>query len=276
MSKKVVRLTESQLRLMISKVIQEQKTPAASQKAKPQQNPAKPQINYNDNNPVGNTDANKSLLQEAFTYASNDIFAYVSKLKPGYIVFIFDRMGSYTTQKPGSLLNAKPESYGPGMFGSHEINLRFVKVSKEKTNDTSTIRFNLNVYTKPYVQGQGGQFIENSISFKDALNYLNNGSIEIQQAKENKGGMSEGPGSLLYMLNWAAGLKTEQGFQLLRRAVPDIGGALINDLVSMEYQADTREQKNYLQAAMKTIENMMGQQQQQQQQPVNENKKRRV
>lgn len=276
MSKKVVRLTESQLRLMISKVISEQKTPASAQKAKPQQASAKPEVNYNDNNPVGNTEANKLILQEALTYASNDMFTYVSKLKPGFIAMIV-QSGSYTAQKPGSLLKEKPESYGPGMFGSHEITIRFSQVSKEKSSVEDQIHFNLNAYTKPYVEGQGGQFIEGSIPFKDALNYLNNGSLQIQQAKESKGGRSLGPGNLLYQLNWAAGLTTEQAFQLMRRAVPDIYVALINDLKSMEYQADTREQKNYLQAAMNTIEKIAGQQkQQQQQQPVNENKKRRV
>ena len=275
MSKKVVRLTESQLRLMINKVINEQKSPASAQKSKPQQASAKPQLNYNDNNPVGNTEANKLMLQEALTYASNDMFTYVSKLKPGFIAMIV-QPGGYTTQKPGSLLKEKPESYGPGMFGSHEITIRFSQVSKEKSSVEDQIHFNLNAYTKPYVEGQGGQFIEGSIPFKDALNYLNNGSLQIQQVKESKGGRALGPGHLLYQLNWAAGLTTEQAFQLMRRAVPDIYGTLINDLVSMEYQADSREQKNYLQAAMNTIEKIAGQQKQQQQQPVNENKKRRV
>lgn len=66
MSKKVVRLTESQLRLMINKVISEQKAPISS--------PTTAQTNPND----------KQKVIEALTKINTP--AYVSKFYPGYII----------------------------------------------------------------------------------------------------------------------------------------------------------------------------------------------
>ena len=66
MSKKVVRLTESQLRLMINKVINEQKAPIS--------NPTTAQTNPND----------KQKVIEALTKMNTP--AYVSKFHPGYIL----------------------------------------------------------------------------------------------------------------------------------------------------------------------------------------------
>jgi hypothetical protein len=66
MSKKVVRLTESQLRLMISKVINEQRAPIS--------NPTTAQANPND----------KQKVIEALTKMNTP--AYVSKFHPGYIL----------------------------------------------------------------------------------------------------------------------------------------------------------------------------------------------
>ena len=66
MSKKVVRLTESQLRLMINKVIKEQKAPVSS--------PTTAQTNPND----------KQKVIEALSKMNTP--AYVSKFHPGYII----------------------------------------------------------------------------------------------------------------------------------------------------------------------------------------------
>jgi len=66
MSKKVVRLTESQLRVMINKVINEQKSPVSS--------PTMAQTNPND----------KQKVIEALTKMNTP--AYVSKFHPGYII----------------------------------------------------------------------------------------------------------------------------------------------------------------------------------------------
>jgi hypothetical protein len=66
MSKKVVRLTESQLRVMINKVINEQKAPISS--------PTTAQTNPND----------KQKVIEALTKMNTP--AYVSKFHPGYII----------------------------------------------------------------------------------------------------------------------------------------------------------------------------------------------
>jgi hypothetical protein len=66
MSKKVVRLTESQLRLMINKVINEQKAPISS--------PTTAQTNPND----------KQKVIESLTKMNTP--AYVSKFHPGYII----------------------------------------------------------------------------------------------------------------------------------------------------------------------------------------------
>ena len=75
MSKKVVRLTESQLRLMINKVIKEQTAPAA----KPTSNPVAPQQGQQ-------TDPNvKQSAIEALT--KMNVPAYISKYNPGYIMY---------------------------------------------------------------------------------------------------------------------------------------------------------------------------------------------
>ena len=75
MSKKVVRLTESQLRLMINKVIKEQTSPAA----KPTSNPVAPQQGQQ-------TDPNvKQSAIEALT--KMNVPAYISKYNPGYIMY---------------------------------------------------------------------------------------------------------------------------------------------------------------------------------------------
>ena len=273
MSKKVVRLTEYQLRLMINKVINEQKVPAAPQKGAPQQTPTKPQAN---NNSTSNNETNKSLLQEALTYASKNIFVYASKFKSGYIASIRnDYNGASPTMREGSLL--KPLNYNASSNkpGTHDLNVTFTQVSKENKTNSNSVRFVLNV-----LQSNGELMVDKPITFQEVLGLFNNGSVVIQRLEETNGvnQFYNGPGYFLYELNWSAGLTTEQGFQLLKRVVPDIGVAVINDLVRLEYQADDRERKNYFQTALKTVQNIMGQQQQQQQQqqPVNENKKRRV
>ena len=280
MSKKVVRLTESQLRLMINKVINEQKTPVASQKGKTQQGTVKPELNYEDGSPKGDTPENRLLLQEALKYASQNIFAYASEYKPGFIACIFKRNTQFTTLKKGSLLDAMPETYGAGIFGSHQFDLTLTQVSKSKGANKTSIQFNINVLADGYqVGGTGGvQYIPNSITWKEAYDLFSKKRVGIQIAKVYSGTNREGVGSILYQLMVGAGVTAEQGYQLLARAVPDIGGQLIDDLVSMEYWAGTREEKYYLQKAMDSIQKLIGQQQQQQQQqqPVNENKKRRV
>lgn len=87
MSKKVVRLTESQLRLMINKVIKEQKAPVSS--------PATAQTNPND----------KQKAIEALTKMNTP--AYVSKFHPGYILTPNNDLKFYErTQKWSLTVNA--------------------------------------------------------------------------------------------------------------------------------------------------------------------------
>jgi hypothetical protein len=87
MSKKVVRLTESQLRLMINKVIKEQKAPVSS--------PTTAQTNPND----------KQKAIEALTKMNTP--AYVSKFHPGYILTPNNDLQFYErTQKWSLTVNA--------------------------------------------------------------------------------------------------------------------------------------------------------------------------
>jgi hypothetical protein len=87
MSKKVVRLTESQLRLMINKVIKEQKVPVSS--------PTTAQTNPND----------KQKAIEALTKMNTP--AYVSKFHPGYILTPNSNLQFYErTQKWSLTVNA--------------------------------------------------------------------------------------------------------------------------------------------------------------------------
>jgi len=87
MSKKVVRLTESQLRLMINKVIKEQKAPLSS--------PTTAQTNPND----------KQKAIEALTKMNTP--AYVSKFHPGYILTPNNDLQFYErTQKWSLTVNA--------------------------------------------------------------------------------------------------------------------------------------------------------------------------
>lgn len=81
MSKKVVRLTESQLRLMISKVISEQKVPVVPQKNQKTSVPATQKLKRED-----------LILKEMLENLSKGMYVYVSKMEPTKIVVI-DREG---------------------------------------------------------------------------------------------------------------------------------------------------------------------------------------
>ena len=77
MSKKVVRLTESQLRLMINKVISEQKVPAV------------PQKNQNPNVPVTQKLKREDfILKEMLENLSKGVYVYVSKMEPTKIIIV--------------------------------------------------------------------------------------------------------------------------------------------------------------------------------------------
>lgn len=81
MSKKVVRLTESQLRLMISKVISEQKVPVVPQKNQKTSVSAIQKLKRED-----------LILKEMLENLSKGMYVYVSKMEPTKIVVI-DREG---------------------------------------------------------------------------------------------------------------------------------------------------------------------------------------
>ena len=77
MSKKVVRLTESQLRLMINKVINEQKTPVAPQKNQKTSVPVTQKLKRED-----------FILKEMLENLSKGIYVYASKMEPTKICII--------------------------------------------------------------------------------------------------------------------------------------------------------------------------------------------
>lgn len=258
MSKKVVRLTESQLRLMINKVIQEQKTPGKP--AAPAKPAAAPQQQGNDQF--------APLLLEALTYGSKGIFTYISKYKPDCIA-TFSNKGQENALPKGSSVPKKPETYGPGSFGTHELDIRYYPVSKQKGANGFSLHINLNSYD------------ESELTFQKALADFNNKTLTIADGtKEYSGPTFGGPGSLLYALKWRSNLTTDQAIQLMFRVVPDIGESMLTELTRMEYDADSREHKNEIQLLMDKVSAMSGQKPQTQPQgnqtPVNENKKRRV
>jgi hypothetical protein len=77
MAKKVVRLTESQLRLMINKVISEQKVPAV------------PQKNQNPNVPTTQKLKREDfILKEMLENLSKGIYVYASKMEPTKIIMV--------------------------------------------------------------------------------------------------------------------------------------------------------------------------------------------
>ena len=263
MSKKVVRLTESQLRLMINKVINEQKTPA-----KPAAAPAKPAADpqQQSNNKFA------PLLLEALTYGSKGIFTYISKYKPDCIA-TFSRNGMENALPKGSSIPKKPESYGPGSFGTHELDVRYYPVSKQKDVTAFSIHFNLNSYDQSL-----NTFDESELTFQKALADFNSKALTIADGtKEYSGPTSGGSGSLLYTLKWRSNLTTDQAIQLLFRVVPDIGVSMLTELIRMEYDANSRERKNEIQLLINKVKSISGQPQPQgNHTPVNENKKRRV
>jgi hypothetical protein len=259
MSKKVVRLTESQLRLMINKVIQEQKTPAKPA-ADPQQ-----QIN----------NQFAPLLLEALTYGSKGIFTYISKYKPDCIAF-FSNKGQENALPKGSSIPKKPESYGPGNFGTHELDIRYYPVSKQKGAAGFSVHINLNSYDQSL-----NTYDESELTFQKALADFNSKALTIANGtKEYSTQTFGGPGSLLYAFKWRSSLTTDQAIQLMFRVVPDIGESMLTELTRMEYDANTREDKNEIQLLINKVSAMSGQKPQTQPQgnqtPVNENKKRRV
>jgi hypothetical protein len=266
MSKKVVRLTESQLRLMISKVIQEQKTPTKPAAAKPAADPQQ-----QSNNKFA------PLLLEALTYGSKGIFTYISKYKPDCIA-TFSRNGAENALPKGSSIPKKPESYGAGNFGTHELDVRYYPVSKEKNAVGFSIHFNLNSYDQSL-----NTFDESELTFQKALADFNSKALTIADGtKEYSSPTYSGPGHLLYSMKWRSNLTTDQAIQLMFRVVPDIGESMLSELTRMEYDANTREGKNEIQLLMNKVSAMSGQKPQTQPQtqgnqtPVNENKKRRV
>ena len=262
MSKKVVRLTESQLRLMINKVISEQKAPA-----KPTAAPAKPAASPQQQ---GNNQFTPLLL-EALTYGSKGIFTYISKYKTNCIA-TFSRGGAENALPNGSSVPKKPETYGPGNFGTHELDIRYYPVSKEKGAAGFSIHINLNSYKEDKMS-----YDESELTFQKALADFNAQRLTIADGtKEYSSSNFGGPGQLLYALKWRSNLTTDQAVQLMFRVVPDIGESMLNELKRMEYDANSREDKNEMQLLINKVSAMLGQQQQKQQQPVNENKKRRV
>jgi hypothetical protein len=170
---------------------------------------------------------NSQLFVEALTHAANNMLAYVSQVKPGFIGVIKNSRGE-------TKITSKQESYGP-LAATHEMEVRFNEVTKTPTSKEDIALFDLTL------KNANGEFSYEELTFANALQQYNQKTLTVART-----GMttysSLGPGSLLITL-MRMKLSMEQAMNLMKTVVPDIGVAIMTDLTQLEYNGVSAAEK---------------------------------
>jgi hypothetical protein len=256
MSKKVVRLTESQLRLMINKVIKEQTAPTNNQPS-PSDNkkryfPAPLKMTKND-----------FIVKEILENISKNIFIFVSKLNPTQIIRV---------QRNGF----QPREYN---FDSERMN--FDNKYQADTYKRSTFDVKSYLYFTVYYV-LDGTVQRGDRSFNVEL-YENTIESTLQKLNKNEGVIHKfevfndatdnitSTGRLYHELYYIMGKNAKATYDLLSRAQPNILTPLRSSLMTYARDEKTKVGQDMVYAMIRELDSVTGQQQpqpqQQQQQP---------
>lgn len=171
---------------------------------------------------------NTQLFVEALTHGANNMLAYVSQTKPGYIGVIINSRGE-------SKITTKQESFG-AFAATHEMDVTFYEVSKNPTSKEEIISFDLVLYKG------NKEFDYQELTFASALELYNQKLLSVVRSGVQNF-PSQGAGTLLVTL-MRMKLSMEQAMNLMRTVVPDIGVAIMTDLTQMEYNGVSPEEKD--------------------------------
>ena len=196
---------------------------------------------------------NTQIFVEALTHAANNMLAYVSQAKPGFIGIIKNTKGE-------SKITAKSESFG-AYTATHEMDVTFFEVSKSPKSKEDIVSFDL------ATKNTNGEFSYEELSFATALQQYNEKSLSIVRSGVNTY-PAQGAGSLLVSL-MRMKLSMEQAMNLMKSVVPDIGVAIMTDLTQLEYNGTSPTEKDKYKALITQMTPLVsgGQQPQQTTQP---------
>ena len=257
MSKKVVRLTESQLRLMINNVIKEQTAPSNGQTT----NPSAPKDNkkYYTMAPLKMT-KNDYVVKEILENLSKNIFIFVSKLNPTQLITV-DRRG------------LEQYKYNRNMASDDRFTSKYDADNyQRKWEDVkSGLSFTVNYILDDTYQRGGRSF---SVE-------LYEGSIEaaLQKLNKNQGVVSKFEIfddntndivqlSLLFLrLYYNMGQNIKAAYDLISRAQPNILNKLRESLMLYARQQKVKEQQDEIYNYVRELDSITGQQQPSQSQP---------
>jgi hypothetical protein len=251
MSKKVVRLTESQLRLMINKVIKEQTAPTNNQPS-PSDNkkryfPAPLKMTKND-----------FIVKEILENISKNIFIFVSKLNPTQIISIQNNgFQSYKYNVDTERMNFdnkyQADTYKRSTFDVKSSLYFKVHYVLDGTVQRGDRTFNVELY-------------ENTI--ESALQKLNKNEGVVHKFEvfyDNANDITS-TGKLYNELYYMMGKNAKATYDLLSRAQPNILTPLRSSLMTYARDEKTKEGQDMVYAMIRELDSVTGQQQQPQQQ----------
>ena len=259
MSKKVVRLTESQLRLMINKVIQEQTTPSNGQTTNP--SAQKDNKKYYSMAPLKIT-KNDYVVKEILENLSKNITIFVSKLNPTQIITV-DREG----------LNRY--KYNRNMASDDRFTSKYDADNYQRKWDDvkSGLSFTVN-YTEDstFQRGERSFFVElYEDSIETALQKLNKNQgvvAKFEISTDNTKDINKL--SMLFLrLYYGMGENIKAAYDLISRAQPNILNNLRQSLMAYAREQKVKEQQDEIYNYVRELDSITGKQQpnQQGQQP---------
>lgn len=253
MSKKVVRLTESQLRLMINNVVKEQTLPSNGQTT----NPSVPKDNrkYYPMAPLKIT-KNDYIVKEILENLSKNIFTFVSKLNPTQII---------TVEKPG----LKPYKYNTNMAGENRFTDKYTADNyQRKLEDVkSGLSFTVNyIQDDRFQRGDrtfSVQLFEESI--ETALQKLNkNQGVVYKFEIFNDNTMDIIRLSMMFLrLYYNVGQDVKVAYDLISRAQPNILNNLKESLMGYTRDLPTKEEQEGIYKIVRELNSITGQSQSQ-------------
>jgi hypothetical protein len=259
MSKKVVRLTESQLRLMINKVIQEQTAPSNGQTTN--QPAPKDNTKHYSIAPLKMT-KNDYIVKEILENISKKIFIFVSKLNPTQII---------TVNGDG----LKPYKYNRNMAGDDRFTSKYdADHYQRKWDDVkSGLSFTVNyIQDSTFQRGERSFFVElYEDSIETALQKLNKNQGVISKFEISNDNTSDIDklSRLFLRLYYGMGQNIKAAYDLISRAQPNILNNLRESLMSYAREQKVKEQQNEIYNYVRELDSITGKQQpnQQGQQP---------